>query len=120
MKASQWIDRINAAKGWTDYRVAKELGFKSSTISMYRAHGTPMDEAIAMKVAHVLDVSPAIVLADQAMERAKNDEARSAWGSILERLGGVAAVVLLGVGLGTAPTPAQAKSGEQSVYYVKL
>ena len=30
-----------------------------------------MDEAIALKVAHILEVNPAVVLADQAMERDK-------------------------------------------------
>ena len=79
MKAADWIDRVKKAKGWeSDYRVAKELGFKANTISTYRAHGTPMDEAIALKVAEALGVEPAGVLIDQLAERSKFPDVRSA------------------------------------------
>ena len=90
MKAADWIDRVKTMHGWSDYRVAKELGFRPNTISMYRSNGGPMDEAIALKVAHSLQINAALVLADQAMERAKDAEARSAWGAVMERLGGMA------------------------------
>jgi hypothetical protein len=84
MKASDWIDRAKAVKGWTsDYKAAQELGIKTPTISGYRANGTFMDESVALKMAHILELDPAVVLADQAMERAKDDEARSAWANIL-------------------------------------
>lgn len=78
MKAYEWIDRLKVKNGWeSDYRVAKELGFKPNTISTYRAHGTPMDEVIAIKVASALGERPEAVLLDQYAERTKNDEARS-------------------------------------------
>ena len=100
MKAAQWIDRVKQAKGWdSDYRVAKSLGFKGNTISMYRAHGGTMDDTICMKVAQALDIDPALVLTDQAMERSKDAETRSAWSAVLDRLGGVAAGVLVAVGV---------------------
>lgn len=45
MKAADWIDRVKEVKNWpTDYRVAKELGFRTSTISQYRSRGGAMDE----------------------------------------------------------------------------
>lgn len=114
MKAAAWIDRVKSSKGWeSDYKVAKTLGFNPNTISNYRANGTPMDEAIALKVAHALEIDPAIILADQAMERAKNDEARSAWAEILQRLGGVAAGLLIAVGA-AAPSPAPAAQASSS------
>lgn len=79
MKASDWIDRVKAAKGWpSDYRVAKELGFKANTVSMYRTHGGPMDENIAIKVANALGERPEAVLLDQYAERTKNPEVRTA------------------------------------------
>jgi hypothetical protein len=100
MKAAQWIDRVKQAKGWdSDYRVAKSLGFKGNTISMYRAHGGTMDDTICMKVAQALEIDPALVLTDQAMERSKDAETRSAWSAVLDRLGGVAAGVLVAVGV---------------------
>ena len=79
MKAYEWIDRLKVKNGWeSDYRVAKELGFKPNTISTYRAHGTPMDEAIAVKVARALGMSPAGLVLDQVAERSKDDEVRTA------------------------------------------
>lgn len=130
MKAAEWIDRVKAAKGWeSDYRVAKELSLSRQTVSGYRGKIPTMDEETSMKVAHVLELNPAVILADQAMERARNDEARQAWQTILERLGGLAAGVLIVVGL-TLPPPSAAatvtpfstasEGAGSSVYYVKL
>lgn len=78
MKAFEWIDRVKVAKGWTDYRVAKELGFKPNTISMYRSHGGPMEEAIAIKVANALGERPEAVVLDQYAERTKDPAIRAA------------------------------------------
>ncbi|MCM3565943.1 hypothetical protein [Hydrogenophaga intermedia] len=100
MKAAEWIDRVKAAHGWeSDYRVAKELGFRPNTISQYRAHGTTLDDAIAIKVAAALGEAPELVLIDQAAERSKSEAARSALSAALRRLGGVAASILLATGM---------------------
>lgn len=127
MKASEWIDRVKVARGWdSDYRVAKELGFRPNTISQYRSHGTTLDESISLKVAAALGTAPEIVLLDQTMERMKTDEAKSAIGDLLKRLGGVAASLAMAVGVVSAPSPAEARtaspsaeSNTSSVYYVK-
>lgn len=87
MKAAEWIDRVKQKRGWdSDYRVAKELGFKPNTISTYRAHGTPMNEEIAVKVAQALGMNPAGIVLDQAAERAKSPEVRSTLLREAERL----------------------------------
>ncbi len=84
MKAANWIDRVKAEKGIeSDYRAAKELGCKPHTISMYRSNETLMDEAISLKVAEALAIDPIIILADQALERAKSEAARKAWAGVL-------------------------------------
>lgn len=118
MKAAVWIDRVKVVKGLeSDYAVAKALGLSRATVSNYRVRTPTLDEDTALKVAHALDLNPAIVLADQAMERARDAEARSAWGMVLDRLGGVAASILLGgvlvVGMGGAPD-AQAAGRSQN------
>lgn len=77
MKASEWIDRVRTAKGWSDYRVAKELHFSPNTISTYRKSGAPMDEAIAIKVANALGERPEAVILDQYAERTKDPAIRS-------------------------------------------
>ena len=87
MKAAEWIDRVKMSRGWeSDYRVAKELGFKPNTISSYRAHGTPMDEKIAIKVAEALGVEPAAVLIDQLAERSKDERVSSALHQVARQL----------------------------------
>lgn len=116
MKAADWIDRVKAAKGLTsDYSVANALGLSRATVSKYRSTTPTLDEDTALKVAHALSIDVAIVLADQAMERSKDQEARSAWSAILDRLGGVAASILLGSslvgGMGFSP---DAQSAQRS------
>lgn len=87
MKAAEWIDRVKAARGWTsDYRVAKELGFNPNTISNYRANGTPMDEAIAIKVAEALGEKPEAVLLDQFAERVKDQAISTALSKVAKSL----------------------------------
>jgi transcriptional regulator with XRE-family HTH domain len=101
MKAAAWIDRLKNAHGWeSDYRVAKELGLSRQAVSEYRNRVPTMDEGTALKVAQSLGIDPALILTDQAMERAKDDQARAAWADVLKRLGGVAASVLLTAGIG--------------------
>lgn len=79
MKASGWIDKIKAARGWeSDYRVAKELGVGPATVSNYRVKGGTLDETMSIKVAGVLGERPEAVLLDQYAERTKNPEVRSA------------------------------------------
>jgi plasmid maintenance system antidote protein VapI len=79
MKASGWIDRIKAARGWeSDYRVAKELGVGRATVSNYRVRESTLDEDMAIKVATALGERPEAVLLDQYAERTKNPEVRSA------------------------------------------
>lgn len=104
MKAAEWIDRVKLSKGWeSDYRAAKELGITRGGMSQIRTGDTTtLREDTALQVAHALNVDPAIVLVDQAQERAKDSEARSAWSAVLERLGGVAAGLLVCLGVNPA------------------
>lgn len=126
MKAADWIDRVKASKGLSsDYSAAKQLGVTTSTISWYRrVANKTLDEETAIKVAHALEINPSVILADQSMERARNDEARTAWAEILKQLGGVAAGLFVALNIGFTPSPAQAAqtaepTGSSSVYYVK-
>ena len=101
MKASAWIDRVKTAKNLpSDYAAAKELGLSRFTVSGYRKRpDATLDEDISVKIANLLNMSPAFILADQSMERAKSEEAKTAWVAILEKLGGVAVSVLLTAGI---------------------
>ena len=87
MKAYEWIDRVKSARGWdSDYRVAKELGFRSNTISQYRSHGGTLDENIAIKVADAIGEKPEAIILDQAAERVKSPEVRAALFDAARRL----------------------------------
>lgn len=73
MKAAEWIDRVKAARGWdSDYRVAKEFGIVTSTISNYRAKSRTLDEEMAFKVGEALGVDPVGIILDQVAERSKS------------------------------------------------
>lgn len=78
MKAFEWIDRVKKHCGIdSDYAAAKLLGIGKQTISTYRAKGSTLDEHASISVAHVLGISPAGVVLDQAAERTKTPEVRA-------------------------------------------
>ncbi len=48
------LDLLNEYKGWTDYRIAKELGTKSGLVAKWRNHGTVMSDKYVAQVAEIL------------------------------------------------------------------
>lgn len=113
MKAAEWIDRVKSARGWdSDYRVAKELGLTRQVVSRYRNNPSTMDDEAAVKVADALGAAPEVVLLDQAIERTKSTEAKTALAGLLKRLGGAAASILLAAGMTVFPNGNNAVSGE--------
>lgn len=79
MKASAWIDRAKAARGWeSDYREAKELGVTRSTISKYRTTTSTLDDDVAIRLAKAIGVNPAGIIIDQVAERQKSPEVSTA------------------------------------------
>jgi len=79
MKAFEWIDRVKSARGIeSDYAVAKLLGISKQAISTYRAKGSTLDEDASITIARTLGIPPAGVVLDQAAERTKTPEVRSA------------------------------------------
>lgn len=106
------IDFVRALKAryglGSDYAVHKFLGVSKQSVSNWRNGNNFFDDATAIRVAGLLEIEPAYVLACVHQERAKSDAERAAWSSIIERFGGLAASVALGVALGGAPAPAQA------------
>jgi transcriptional regulator with XRE-family HTH domain len=89
MKAAAWIDRVKVARGWeSDYRAAQELGVARATVSKYRSRDSTLDEDTAVRVAAALGQPAEIILIDQAAERSKNIEVRSALARVLALLGG--------------------------------
>ena len=88
MKASNWIDRVKAAKGWdSDYKAAKELGMTRSGMSSIRTgDSATLSEETAIKVAEILGINPAGVILDQVAQRIKSAPVRAALSREVERL----------------------------------
>lgn len=79
MRAAEWIDRVKAKHGWTDYKAAQELGISGGAMSQIRTgNSKTLGEETAISVARALGERPEAVLLDQYAERTKNPEVRSA------------------------------------------
>lgn len=75
-----FLDDIKAARRVTsDYAVAKILDTRHSNISNYRNGKSRFDGLMCIKVAHILNVEPAYVMACIEAERAKDAEVRKVW-----------------------------------------
>lgn len=107
-------DYLNAVKAKTgaasDYALAPKLGLTKQMISRYRLKKDYLSDEYCLKVASILEIDPAIVLAAVHAERAKTAAEKTAWTAIFERLGGVAAAAMLGIML-NVPNPAEANTG---------
>lgn len=95
-----FLNAVKAAKNLTsDYQLAKFLGLTQSSISLSMSGRTYLGDESAIKVAEALKIDPAQVIASVHYERAKKEEEKAVWRGILERLGGVAAALFIGVAL---------------------
>ncbi|CAD9228386.1 Helix-turn-helix protein [Burkholderia cenocepacia] len=82
----EWLDALKAHLDLpSDYAAAKLLGVTRSAVSHYRTGRTTFDDSTAIRVAELLGVDPAEVFASMQYERAKSDEARAVWASLLEK-----------------------------------
>lgn len=115
----QYLDAVKAKHGAaSDYALSKVLGVSHQQITNYRRKGYGLGNETAIKVAELLEIDPGIVIAAVHAERAKSEAERNAWRSMFEKLGGVAAGLVIGLSA-VSPSPAQAVEQANSVYYVK-
>lgn len=104
-----FLDELKARNGGaSDYAIAKILGVTRSAVSNYRNGKSHFDDLTAARVAKLLEIDPALVVMAVHAERAKKPEERALWEGILERLGGLAAALALGIGLQAMPIPSHA------------
>ncbi len=74
------LDEAKAATSCeTDYQLAKYLGWKIGTVSMYRTGKRNFDDDAAARIAEILGREPGEVMALCAAERAKTEAGRSRW-----------------------------------------
>ena len=88
MKSTAWIDRLISEKNLaSDNQAAKLIGLTRGAISHHRQGiVTTLKEESCLQLAEALGIDPAIVLMDQAAERAKTPALRKQF----ERLGKLA------------------------------
>lgn len=115
------IDFLAAVKArhsiTSDYSLAPLLGISRQAVSLLQNGKDFMGETTAIRVAELLEIDAGYVMACAAAERSKNASARAAWETIIARLGGAAASILVGLALGAAPSPAPAEPAVD-LYYV--
>lgn len=116
---AQWLDAAKEKHSLSDYALAPKLGITRSQMSRYRNGADYLSDDAAMKLAELLEIDPAQIIASAHAERAKSEPARAFWMQWAERLGGVTAAAVIGVTLSASPAPVKA-AGADSVYYVKL
>lgn len=69
----------------SDYALAKAMGITRSGMSALSNGKTTMSDETALKMAKILELHPAIVLADMHAEREKDPAIRAVWVSVMAK-----------------------------------
>lgn len=78
-KTKELMDAAKAARGWTsDYQLSKSTGIPESDLSNYRKGKQHANTYACMRLAIELNLDPAQVIAEVALDREKNP-ARLEW-----------------------------------------
>lgn len=83
---SEMLDAL-AARAGSDRKIGPMLGASTQSPSMWRTGRTLPDDDKARRIAELLDLDPAYVLAVIHGERAKSDATRAAWARIAAKFG---------------------------------
>ena len=95
--AANFLDDLRAKYDLaSDYQVAGMLGLKRQQVSAYRTGKHTFDDNIATRVAELLDVPAAYVMACMAAQRAKSPALRKTWEKAAKTLAGTAVALLVG------------------------
>lgn len=70
----------------SDYALAKALGISTQAVSKMQAGKHTMGDATALKIAEILGLPKAMVLADAHAEREKNPEIQAVWLGLVENI----------------------------------
>lgn len=108
MKTCEYLAAVKAKLNISsDYKLAKALGITRQAASRYSLGLAVPSSLVAFKIAEILGDQPSAVIADFEAERAEkagNSGDLAEWQTIMQRLGGAAASILLVAGLGGFPS----------------
>jgi len=117
---------LNAVKAKTgvasDYALSKVLDISRQQVSKYRNNNEFLSDLTCVKVASILEIDPMIVISAINAERSRNEKEKAVWTALFEKLGGMAASVLIATAVFSAPAPVKASeqvTSHNNVYYVK-
>ena len=80
MRPDALLDAVAERTGWSDYRIARELGVRQQTVSAWRTGvARSVDDGAALGLARILEVDPLRLVARQHATRAKDPTVRRFW-----------------------------------------
>lgn len=104
MKTIDYMNAMNSKFEATDYRISKLLNVSTAATTRWRSGKGTFDDTTAIRVAQLLELDPAEVVADMHAERAKDEQVRDLWQRMAKQfhraaaVGGVAVILSLGGG----------------------
>lgn len=108
---TDYLDEVKARYGLrSDYALAIKLGIGSSGINNYRKRYSHFNDLMAVKVAELLGIDPAEILAAVNAERTKCPAAKVVWERVARSFSAGVMAVFIAVALNFAPAPTHASS----------
>lgn len=99
-----FLERLKAKyDGASDYRAAQLLGVTKSAVYSWRHRGKHMGDDTAVKMAELLDLHPAYVMACTSAERSESDKTISVWQQVASQYAACFALVFTGFLGGALP-----------------
>lgn len=92
----QWLDLAKAKFSLSDYALAPRVGVGRGQISKYRNGIDFLSDDVAFRLAALLEIDPAQIIASAHAEKARSSEARAFWFQLSERLSGATSAVCFG------------------------
>jgi transcriptional regulator with XRE-family HTH domain len=115
---SEILDAVRAKTGApSDYALRLYLGVTRQQISKYRNGHDVLSDDVAIRIAEILEVEPLLVLATVHAERSRSETAKKTWTGIIDKLGGTAAAVALGIMLNALPPLQPTASAAEQVQH---
>ncbi len=89
MKSTQYLDAVKQHLSISsDYALAKSLKVTKNAVSNVRHEKSHIGYEMAITIAEILGIHPAIVIADTSAERAKDEVLKEIWKEVSAKFGG--------------------------------